>query len=157
MPVPIHFAFKAWRRASLHISFQTFQARLCQHDLPARRGLVQAQLCACATKFFLRKTWRKAEKAFHRGNLLLALASSIAANIIKADVQDCFKTEHVLHHHCMSWYTRAKLRVNDTWGSYIAKLHTKATWQGFMARLHCIHSKATWQGPADACKSATFT
>ena len=65
-------------------------------------------------RIFSRKTWRR---AFHRGNLLLALASGIASNNI-ADVQDCFKTAHFLHHHCMSWHTQQ---------SYMPRLHSKAT------------------------------
>ena len=44
---------------------------------------------------FSRKTWRR---AFHRGNLLLALSSCIAWNNID-DVRCCFKTAHVLHLH----------------------------------------------------------
>ena len=104
---------------------------------------------------FSRKTWRR---AFHRGNMLLALSSCFATSNI-ADVRGCFKTAHVLHLHCMSWHTGSKIRFKVTFQRYIAKLHSKATWQGntasafhvvtyrsqvtFRSYVSTIHSKAT--------------
>ena len=97
-----------------------------------QKGLLPAlkSRIVCTYSCFPRKTWRR---AFHRGNLLLALASCIASNNI-ADVRGCLKTAHVLHHLSMSWHSRAKLRFNDTWQSYIAKLHGKATRQNYLAK-----------------------
>ena len=82
---------------------------------------------------FSRKTlW----SAFHRGNLLLALGSSLASNNI-ADVQDCFKTSIYV-----AWLGLMLNMVNCL-QSYIAKVHSQATWQCYIAKRL---SKATWQG-----------
>ena len=79
---------------------------------------------------FSLKTWRR---AFHRGNLLLALSSCIASNniAVKTWLQNIavFTLSCVASKHHMSSIFIACRDIR--YPSYVSTIHSKATWQGY--------------------------